>query len=165
MTHIVGQEISRSSAKATLGRLIDLRQPLVPALSPKHPPSSLVAQPVVRKKLPLAGLGTWPWSKLLWRSAKLGLFVGLTIVLLSLNIGLPERLIGLYAIAAFLYGIDSQRTLLIALLFVASIAVWSALGQSENAQNNAIYAFYFLVIGLVSAIGELASNHRRLPDK
>jgi len=33
--------------------------------------------------------------------------------------------------------------------------VWSAFGNSGSAEQFAIYAFYFLVIGLVSAIREM----------
>jgi hypothetical protein len=42
----------------------------------------------------------------------------------------------------------------VALIFLALVAVSSALGQSVPAQNYAIYAFYFLVIGLIAAIRE-----------
>jgi hypothetical protein len=70
------------------------------------------------------------------------------------NVALPERLIGIYLVASFVYAFDSQRTFLVALIFLALVAVSSALGQSVPAQNYAIYAFYFLVIGLIAAIRE-----------
>ena len=74
---------------------------------------------------------------------------------LSLGISLPERLIGIYFIATLVYAIDSQRTFLIALIFLVLVAVWSAFGSSGSAEQFAIYAFYFLVIGLISAIREM----------
>jgi hypothetical protein len=74
---------------------------------------------------------------------------------LSLGISLPERLIGIYLVATLVYAIDSQRTFLIALIFLVMVAVWSAFGNSVSAEQFAIYAFYFLVIGLISAIREM----------
>ena len=85
---------------------------------------------------------------------------------LSLGISLPERLIGIYFVAATVYAVDSQRTFLVALIFLIMVAVWSALGNSISAEDYAIYAFYFLVIGLVSAIREMVSgkNEQQEPE-
>ncbi|HEX3082590.1 MAG TPA: hypothetical protein VHQ86_05035 [Candidatus Saccharimonadia bacterium] len=168
MTRGMGQEVIRPGGNhaTTFGRLIDLRAPLVPALAPRRPEPPPPPADVSAATAPIATapppakytfrtIGAWPWKLLLWRSLKLGLVIGLSYVLLSVNISLPERLIGIYAAVAWLYAINSQRTLLVALLFLASVAVYSVLGDSDTAQTNAIYAFYFLVIGFVSAALEL----------
>ncbi len=76
------------------------------------------------------------------------------IALLSLNIGLPERFIGIYFVASLLFNIDSQRTFFVALIFLVLVAVWSTIGNTVSAQDYAVYAFYFLIIGLISALRE-----------
>jgi hypothetical protein len=205
------QDITRITPDraATARRLLDLRQPLIPALSPKRPARpepAMSAQRVAAEanSTPQSGVGTdtvpteetdrvrrqgvelaaasksaapqleaarpaapatpapqswrnfgrWPWRTLLIRSLKLGAFLGLSYIALSLTIELPTRLIAVYAAAALLYAIDSQRTILIALIFLALAPVWSALGRTTDAQNYAVYAFYFLVLGLVCAARE-----------
>jgi hypothetical protein len=77
---------------------------------------------------------------------------------LLLEIPLPERLIGIYFVTSIVYAFDSQRTFIVALIFLVLVAGASAAGQSVPAQNYAVYAFYFLVIGLVAAIREQVSN-------
>jgi hypothetical protein len=67
---------------------------------------------------------------------------------------LPERLIGIYLVVSLVYAFDSQRTFIVALIFLAMVAVSSAIGQSVPAESYAVYAFYFLVIGLIAAIRE-----------
>jgi hypothetical protein len=102
----------------------------------------------------------WTRRQVLVQAAKAAvLLVGAGLFLL-LSIDLPERLIGIYLVAALVYRIDSQRTFLVALIFLVMVAVGSAIGQSVPAENYAIYAFYFLVIGLVSAMRELLSTGR-----
>jgi len=80
------------------------------------------------------------------------------IFFLSLDISLAERFIGIYLVAAIVYAIDSQRTFLVALVFLIMVAVWSALGNSVSAEDYATYAFYFLAIGLVTAIREMLTG-------
>jgi hypothetical protein len=81
---------------------------------------------------------------------------------LSLNeVSLPERLIGIYFIVSLVYAFDSQRTFIVALIFLAMVAVSSAIGQAVPAENYALYAFYFLVIGLVAAVREQVSTRSR----
>jgi hypothetical protein len=76
-------------------------------------------------------------------------------IFLSLNdVPLPERLIGIYLVVSLVYAFDSQRTFIVALIFLAMVAVASAIGQSVPAESYAVYAFYFLVIGLIAAIRE-----------
>jgi hypothetical protein len=204
MTRRIGLEITRPTAK----RLLDPRQPLVPALSPKRqaaqPPIAGAGTAPSRGVTPEGGgpgraepqrarrdtrrrqdppvaaqrgqsgvpsatgpanreartprFGEWPWKRLLWRATKVGVLLGLSYVFLSLNAPLPEQLVGIYATAALLFAIDSQRTFLIALIFLVMVAVWSALGRAVQAENFAIYAFYFLVIGLIGAMRELSGN-------
>jgi hypothetical protein len=78
--------------------------------------------------------------------------------LLLNSVPLPERLIGVYFVVSMVYAFDSQRTFIVALIFLVLVAAASAAGQSVPAQNYAVYAFYFLVIGLVAAIREQISN-------
>lgn len=155
-------------AQATARRLLDLREPLVPALSPKRvlaprstPPtepvaSALTSQSTTAPRTTLRTLGHWPWRTLLRRSLLLGLFLGAAFVGLSLtSLGLPNQLIIVYAAAALLFGIDSQRSFLIALIFLALVLVWTTLGNSDKAQELALYAFYFLAIGIACAMREV----------
>jgi hypothetical protein len=221
----IGGEIS----KTTVSRILDIRQPLVPHLSPKHrreegrereeaekveeqqsrktrtgesqqrgskevttgrakdnPPEYRGAGSVTapteetarvrrhegglsaantERVLPAANPANiaWyrriiPWRALLITSTKLGIFIGLSFISLSLKIPLPEQLIAIYASAALLFAIDSQRTFLIALIFLIAVAGWSVAGLTDRAENFAIYAFYFLLIGIVSALRELKSR-------
>lgn len=123
-----------------------------------------------RKRRNAPGFLRGPWS--IWRIArailKALIVLGGAAFFLSLGIDLPERLIGVYFVASVVYAIDSQRTFLVALIFLVMVAVWSALGQNVPAENYAIYAFYFLVIGLVSALRELIvhkpSRHHKSPE-
>ncbi len=157
MTRLV-QDIA--PRQTTMRRLLDLRQPLVPSLSPKTiappalPPPAAPAP--IQPKHTLRTLGAWPWRVLIRRSLKLGLALAAVYICLSLTaLGLVTQLIALYAVVALLYSIDSQRTFLIALLMFGFIITWTALGRTEQAQAYAVYTFYFLVIGLASAAREL----------
>jgi hypothetical protein len=83
------------------------------------------------------------------------------VLFLLLTIPLPERLIGVYFVISIVYNIDSQRTFIVALIFLVMVAVSSAIGASVPAESYAVYAFYFLVIGLIAAIREQISNRTK----
>jgi hypothetical protein len=83
------------------------------------------------------------------------------VLFLLLTIPLPERLIGIYFVISIVYNIDSQRTFIVALIFLVMVAVSSAIGASVPAESYAVYAFYFLVIGLIAAIREQISNRSK----
>lgn len=156
----VGAEISRSNVR----RLLDLREPLVPSLSPKRPRPTPVGTtksptaPIPAVQPPAPGV-PWYRRRLSWRawlvgSLKLGTLLGFIVVCLSLPIDVAERLIAIYAIASLLYRIDSQRTFLIAILLLCGVVAWSVMGEADRAEGFAVYTFYFLVIGLVAALRE-----------
>jgi hypothetical protein len=109
--------------------------------------------------------GPWSFGRIIRATLKAVIVVVGAVIFLSLNIDLPERLIGIYFVASIVYAIDSQRTFLVALIFLVMVAVWSALGQNVPAESYAIYAFYFLVIGLVSALRELIVHKPRQHPK
>jgi hypothetical protein len=117
-------------------------------------PAAPTAAPPAKKRRRFR-LPRWPLRKILIEAAKAAVLVAAAVFFLSLGVDLPERLIGIYFVASVVYSIDSQRTFLVALIFLVMVAVWSAFGQNVPAENYAIYAFYFLVIGLVSALREL----------
>lgn len=111
------------------------------------------------------GKRKWTWKRIVGQIIRAAIVIAGAVVFLSLNIDLPERLIGIYFVASVVYAIDSQRTFLVALIFLVMVAVWSALGQNVPAENYAIYAFYFLVIGLVSALRELVVHKPKTESK
>jgi hypothetical protein len=121
-----------------------------PAAKPEEPVQ--VAERSMAKATPNR---RWSWRHAAGHLVRAVIVIAGAIFFLSLNIDLPERLIGIYFVASLVYAIDSQRTFLVALIFLVMVAIWSALGQNVPAENYAIYAFYFLVIGLVSALREL----------
>jgi hypothetical protein len=121
------------------------------------------ALPAAAKELPAAAKQKkrrWTWRQVLVQAVKAAILLVGSGLFLLLDIDLPERLIGIYLVAALVYRIDSQRTFLVALIFLVMVAVGSAIGKSVPAESYAIYAFYFLVIGLVSAMRELLSTGR-----
>lgn len=88
------------------------------------------------------------------RVTKIILLAAAAFILLSLNIALPDRAIAIHFVLSLLYRIESQRTFLVALIFLVFVAIWSAIGNTVTAQDYAVYAFYFLLIGLVAALRE-----------
>jgi hypothetical protein len=119
------------------------------------PPAERLAKPPAAPKKRNRKLGN---RRLLVQALKLtAVLIGAAGFLL-LEIPLPERLIGIYFVTSIVYAFDSQRTFIVALIFLVLVAGASAAGQSVPAQNYAVYAFYFLVIGLVAAIREQVSN-------
>ena len=104
---------------------------------------------------PVAALRRMSRRDLLIQISKALITLAGAIVFLALNIPLAERFIGIYFVVSVVYAIDSQRTFLVALIFLVLVAVWSGLGRSLKAEDFAIYAFYFLVIGLIGAVREM----------
>jgi hypothetical protein len=144
--------------------------PVPPQPAQRQPQPQPPAQPVPKKrglfarKPKPAPAPRRPLTAKRVASATLKVLITLAgaIVFLSFNsVALPERLIGIYFVASVVYAFDSQRTFLVALIFLAMVAVSSAIGQSVPAENYAIYAFYFLVIGLVAAIREQITNRSK----
>jgi hypothetical protein len=125
---------------------------VAPTSAPKPEEPVQVAEGSMAKATPNR---RWSWRHAAGHLVRAVIVIAGDIFFLSLNIDLPERLIGIYFVASLVYAIDSQRTFLVALIFLVMVAIWSALGQNVPAENYAIYAFYFLVIGLVSALREL----------
>ena len=130
--------------------VVDLR--VAAPQRPAPPVQTARANPQPRAKRPRRKLTA---KLLLVHALKVVVVLAAAYGFLSLDISLPERLIGIYFALALVYAIDSQRTFLVALVFLVMVAGWSAFGNSVSAENYAIYAFYFLVIGLVSAIREM----------
>ena len=153
----IGAEITRP----TMRRILDMREPLVPALSLRKPPPA-PRSPAITAPPQSAASQRVPWYRreLSWRalfvrSLKLGVLLGLAIVFLSLRVDLAERLIAIYATASFLYRIDSQRTFLVALILIILAGAWAISGQIDRTQLFAVYAFYFLAIGLFNIFREM----------
>jgi hypothetical protein len=119
------------------------------------PPAERLVQPPTAPKKGHRKLGK---RRLLVQALKLAVVLIGAAGFLLLEIPLPERLIGIYFVTSIVYAFDSQRTFIVALIFLVLVAGASAAGQSVPAQNYAVYAFYFLVIGLVAAIREQVSN-------
>jgi hypothetical protein len=119
------------------------------------PPAERLAKPPAAPKKRHRKLGK---RRLLVQALKLAVVLIGAAGFLLLEIPLPERLIGIYFVTSIVYAFDSQRTFIVALIFLVLVAGASAAGQSVPAQNYAVYAFYFLVIGLVAAIREQVSN-------
>jgi hypothetical protein len=119
----------------------------IPAATPTAPFLQPKAEPVAK---PLAAKD----RSLLKYIVKAVVLLIAAIIFLSLNIALPERLIGIYFAASIIYTINSQVTFLVALIFLVLVAIWSSVGNDVTAQDYAVYAFYFLVIGLLAALRE-----------
>ncbi len=101
------------------------------------------------------------WSTA-WR-----IFVVLLVVVATqfLKFSLIEALIALYFASAILWRIESERTFLVALLLLMATAVLSFLRNDALAEEYAVYAYYFLVIGVITAIIELIGQPRPKPKQ
>ncbi len=137
------------------------RAPTLPVPIPSH--QAPVAGTRDVSEQPSLGLRSSKWGLkiparkvLIINGIKVFVLLLLGAVILSTSWQLVEQLIALYAVAALLFSIDSRRTFLVALIFLILVAGFSALNNQLIAENYAVYAFYFLVIGLASAIVELA---------
>ena len=153
-THVLDlrQQTSRNAAPGFHEQLSS-----VPSAAPATEVPRVNA-PVTPKQQPHRKLSL---KQLAVRALKVLIVLAGAVGFFALNVSLPERLIGIYFVLAIVYAIDSQRTFLVALIFLVMVAVWSALGNSISAEDFAVYAFYFLVIGLVSAIREIMYDHHK----
>lgn len=84
--------------------------------------------------------------------------VGVVVVawlILTQSTGIGDVVIGLFAIAAIIRGIDARWSFGVALVFLASIPLLSLINQTALGDTYAVYAFYFLVIGVITSMAEL----------
>lgn len=144
--------------------VLDLRSP-ARSVSPGSTEASPLQQELPpdqqQRRLPILSklkLRLPPRRQLLGQVLRAGVVLAAAIGFLSLNVSLAERFIGIYLVVALIYAVDSQRTFLVALIFLIMVAVWSALGNSVSAEDYATYAFYFLAIGLLTAIREMLTG-------
>jgi len=166
----IAEDVARTlSAPAPVQRSVAPTRPApaprpAPAARPTPAPAPPPAVPAKAPK-PSRSKFQWNWRRVLVRTAQLVItLIGAGVFLMMNEVPLPERLIGIYFVASLVYNIDSQRTFLVALLFLAMVAASSAIGKSVPAENYAVYAFYFLVIGLVAAIREQVMHRGKPAD-
>lgn len=72
-----------------------------------------------------------------------------------LEFSLIEAVIALYFVSALVWRVESDRTFLVALILLTITAILSFLREDGLAEGYAVYTYYFLVIGVITAIIEL----------
>lgn len=106
------------------------------------------------------------WRKMLEPARWVRLIVAVAILagLLAGHPHLPDAVIGLYAMAAILFGFESSWSFIFALILLVAIPLMNLLGQTVLAQDYAVYAFYFLVLGVAGSLFELRPEESKHPE-
>jgi hypothetical protein len=86
---------------------------------------------------------------------KLLLIAAIMIVALLKSVGIINLFVLLYALISFLFVCDSRAAASIALLLLASCPMLLLMKKDLWAENTAVYAYYFLVITVLTQIREL----------
>ena len=96
----------------------------------------------------LAGLSLRTWLKIL--------FIGLVLIFsLFKGIEVLDFLVLFYALISFLFILDSRVSAGLALVFLASCPLLLIFKQDVFAESAAVYAYYFLVITVLTQIREM----------
>lgn len=82
----------------------------------------------------------------------------LAAILIYFKVDLISAVIAFYFLLSVLFSIKSQYSFYLGLLFLILAAFLQTLGNEGVAENYAVYAFYFLVIGTVTALVEVAKK-------
>jgi len=78
----------------------------------------------------------------------------LAVAVVYFKIALVNIIIAFYFLISILFSLESRYSFYIGLLFLILTAFLQSMGNSMVAENYAIYAFYFLVIGTTDALIE-----------
>lgn len=94
------------------------------------------------------------------RKAWLKIFIIITILIFALfkEIGVLDFLVLLYALISFLFIVNSRYSAAAALIFLAACPFLLIFKKDVLAENSAIYAYYFLVITVLTQIREFKKD-------
>jgi hypothetical protein len=79
------------------------------------------------------------------------------------GVGVIDLLVLLYALASVLFVLDSRWSAAVALVLLASCPVLLILKKDPWAENGAVYAYYFLVITVLTQIREFRQKRGKRP--
>jgi len=100
-------------------------------------------------------------AKLTWRDwLKISLIVLVLAFAIHKNIIVIDFLILAYALLSFLYILDSRLSAGVALALLASCPVFLIFKKDPFAETAAVYAYYFLVITVLTQIRELKNDKK-----
>lgn len=89
----------------------------------------------------------------------LGISVGAVAAgIASTDVRYGQWMIGVYALAALIFKIDSQITFVLAMLSLIAVPFSTIAGKEGIAENFAVYSFLLLCTGVVCAVVELRRN-------
>jgi|SRR3972149_8240104 len=89
---------------------------------------------------------------------KLIAIILLSLTLIYFEVDLVDIVIALYFLISVLFSIQSWYSFLDSLFFLVITAFLSILGNKTVAENYAVFAFYFLAIGTITAVVEAVKN-------
>lgn len=78
----------------------------------------------------------------------------LVAILIYFKVDLINIVIAFYFLISILFSLESQYSFFLGLFFLILAAFLQTLGNKGIAENYAVYAFYFLVIGVTTALIE-----------
>jgi len=84
----------------------------------------------------------------------------LAAILIFYKVDLVNIIIAFYFLLSVLFSIESRYSFYLGLLFLILAAFLQTLGNEGIAENYAVYAFYFLVIGTTTALIETVKNRK-----
>jgi cell division protein FtsW (lipid II flippase) len=84
----------------------------------------------------------------------------LAAILIYFKVDLVDTIIAFYFLLAILFSLESRYSFAIGLLFLVLTAFLQILGKERIAENYAVYTFYFLVIGTIGALIEVAKDKK-----
>lgn len=68
--------------------------------------------------------------------------------------------IAMYFMVSVLFSIESKFSFGIALFFLASVPIFLSLGYEASAENYAVFAYFFLVIGVILSLLEIRKEKK-----
>ena len=93
-----------------------------------------------------------------WVILKIMAVVFLAAGLIYFKADLVSTIIAFYFLLAIIFSFESRYSFGIGLFFLVLTALAQMLGNEGVAENYAIYAFYFLIIGTTTALIEIVKN-------
>ena len=85
----------------------------------------------------------------------------LAVVLIYFKVDLVSTIIAFYFLFSIIFSLKSRYSFYLGLFFLVLTALVQILGNEGVAENYAVYAFYFLVIGTITALIETVKNKNK----
>jgi hypothetical protein len=80
--------------------------------------------------------------------------VGVGVLIVLSGAELADKLIGVFGVLAVVLRLDSRVSFVLALIMLIDIPIFQALNRPSIAENLAVFAFYFLLIGVIGTLLE-----------